>query len=182
VRKLLVVLVVVNLLLGVLLFALRPPARAASATSASPAELPAQVAELQRRIGEGRHQEPYALVLTEPELDSLVGYVLAKRAEVPVDRARVSIAGQRLVVDGVTRGLAVTLPVRALIALGAQGGRPAARLEDVSLGDTPVPGFLRDELLRRANASLDFSRYDLAVTVTSVQFQPGSLRVSGTIK
>jgi hypothetical protein len=52
----------------------------------------------------------------------------------------------------------------------------------VSLGETPLPAFVRDRILREANSSLDFSRYPLPVTVEAVELRPGGLTVRGLLK
>lgn len=137
---------------------------------------------MQTRIAEGRHGEAYTLTLSDAELTALVGYLLAGRTDVPFARVRVTVAERNLVLDGVTKGLAVTLPVRVTGAAGAADGKPWARVENVSLGDTQVPGFIRDQVVRQANAGLDLSRYDLAVTVHALELRPGNMTIRGAIR
>ncbi len=195
-RRALVLLAAANLLLGAALFSLRPPGRAAAAIEPPP-PLPAQVEQIQALIAEGRHGEPYALDLSEKELTATVAYFLARSADIPFGRVRIAVrspyprplpegegsGGERVIVlDAVTRGLAVTVPVRVTGTVAARDGLPVASIHDVSLGDTPLPGFARDQVLREANAALDFSKRPMDVTVDSVELRPGGLTIRGTVK
>jgi len=185
-RRVLVLVAAVNLLLGVALFALRSPQGAGAALEPPPA-LPPQVEALRALIAEGRHGEPYVLDLTDDELSATAEYFLAQRPNVPFARVRMAVQGPLpgaeglVVVDAVTRGLAFTVPVRASGRLSAAAGLPRATIEDVSLGGTPLPAFVRDRVLAEADASLDFSRYALPVTVDALELRPGGLTIRGTV-
>jgi hypothetical protein len=112
----------------------------------------------------------------------MAGAFLANRRDIPFTRIQVAVVGQNVVVDGVTSGLAVTVPVRATGTVSAVDGKPRARIESISLGDMPLPAFARDQVLREANASLDFSRYDLPLTVDAVELHAGSLAIRGSLR
>ena len=93
-----------------------------------------------------------------------------------------AVTGGKIVVDGVTRGLAVTVPVRVVGTVTASGGLPRARIEDISLGDLALPSFVRERVLQDANTSLDFSRYNVPVTIDSIDLGVGGLVVDGRLK
>ena len=76
----------------------------------------------------------------------------------------------------------MTVPVRIVGTVSAAGGLPRARIEDVSLGGTPLPAFVRDQIVREANASLDFSRYRMPLTVDALETAPSRLTIRGTLK
>jgi hypothetical protein len=180
-RRVLILLVLANLLLGGALFLLRSPWVGPAEPMVVPA-MPAQVLELQERMAAGRHGEPYRLVLSDDELTALAGAFLAKRSDVPFTGVRIAVKDGKILVDGVTRGLAVTVPVRVVGTVGASGGLPRARIEDVSLGDVALPNFARERVLQDANTSLDFSRYDLPVTVDALDLGSGGIVIAGRLK
>ena len=66
--------------------------------------------------------------------------------------------------------------------VSASGGLPRARVDDVSLGGAPLPSFAREQIVRQANASLDFSRYAMPVTVDAIELRPGSMTIRGSLK
>jgi hypothetical protein len=179
--RLVILLAVGNVLLGVAVFALRSPWATAPEVAAPPA-LPPQVERLRARIAERHPGEPYSLDLSDEELTATVGYFMARAPDVPFTRVRVTVTGQRVIAEGVTRGLAVTVPVRVSGTLSARDGLPQAWIEDVSLGDTPLPAFVRDQILREANRSLDFSRYRMPLTVDAIELRPGGVTIRGARK
>jgi hypothetical protein len=182
VGRFLALLVLANLVLGGALFALHPPGGAPTEQLIPPPPLPGPVRELQSRLAEGHHGEPYTLALTDEELTALAAWSVANAPDVPFTRVKVAVSGDRVVADGVTRGLAVTVPVRVVGTVAASNGLPVVTIRDVSLGDTPLPAFVRDQVVREANASLDFSRRPLPVTVDAVELRPGGLTVRGALK
>lgn len=181
VARVLLLVVVANVVLAAALFGLRSP-RSERTESVAPATLPPQVQALRARIAEGHPAEPYRLTLSNDELSDTANYFLAGAPDVPFTRIRVSVGPDRITADAVTRGLAVTVPVRIVGTAAATGGLPRARIEDVSLGPTPLPAFVRDEIVRQANASLDFSRYRMPLTVEALEAAPGRLTIRGTLK
>ncbi|MBI2954703.1 MAG: hypothetical protein HYY30_10340 [Chloroflexi bacterium] len=181
-RRTLALVIVANLLLGLILFTLRSPSRGAPDENAPVPPLPQQVQQVKTLIAEGRHGEKFSMVLTDQDLTDLVAHFLAADPSLPFTQVRVAVTGQRLVIDAITRGLAVTLPVRVTGTVGARNGLPWARVENVSLGDTPVPGFIRDQIVGQVNAGLDFSRYDLGVSVDALELGAGTMAIRGTVK
>ncbi|MBI4497025.1 MAG: LmeA family phospholipid-binding protein [Chloroflexi bacterium] len=180
-RRVLAVLVAGNLLLGGVLFTVGTPAQRTDETTPPPA-LPAAVQELQEKIAAGRHGEPYALALSDEELTSVVEYVLARSPNIPLTRVTITLTDGKVIADGVTRGLAVALPVRVTGTVGARDGRPWAQVQDVRLGEAPLPAFIRTQVLQELNASFDLARYPLPVTVEALELRPGEIRLQGTIK
>jgi DUF2993 family protein len=178
--RLVMVLVLVNVVIAALAFVARPPWRTPVA-EAPGSELPPQVRELQRRIADGRPGEPYVLNLSDAELTATAGYFAAAAPDVPFTRIQVAVVGDRVVVNAVTRGLAIPVPVRAIVLLTAAEGAPAARVEDVRVAGAGLPAFARDQVLREANASLDLSQYRLPVTVDSLDLATGGLVIRGRL-
>jgi hypothetical protein len=177
--RLLVLLTVANLLLGVGLFALRPPGRLD--TTAPPPELPASIQTLATRM-DGQHRgEEYTLTLSDAELTAAVAYFLHASPDVPFTNVRVAIVGGRVIVNGTARGAAVGVPVRATLTVEVHDGHPVVQVESVSLGATPLPAFVRQQVIAQANASLDLSQYDLGVTVESLTLGTGTLQVRGKL-
>ena len=179
--KLLVVLAVANLVLGGALFALRPPGRDSSG-AAPPPELPPQAEALRAKVAAGQGGERYVLDLSDEELTAMAGYFLGQAPDVPFARVRIAVTGDKLVVDGVTQGLGVAMPVRWTGSLDARDGLPRAKVEAMSLGETPLPGFVRERVLHAVNSSLDFSRDGLALTIDAVEPRPGGMTIRGTVK
>ncbi len=179
-RRLLLLVAAVNVLLAVGLLTLRPPWRVERSTAAPP--LPAQVAELQARVGSGEHGTPYALTLTDDELTATARYFLAQSDDVPFTQVRVAVVGSHLEVSGVTTGLAVAVPVKVVANAAARSGAPVVSVVDVDVGGVTLPPFVREQVLREANQAVDLSRYDLAVTVDAVTLRPGVLDVRGTVR
>ena len=180
--RLVAILVAANLLIGGIAFGVRAPWLAPPAVPSSPAQLPFPVQRLKAAIDAGHHGERYVLNLSDADLTALVGYVLDRSPSIPFGKVTVAVGDGQVVVDGMTRGMAVNLPVRVKGAVNARDGLPVARVEDVSLGDAPVPGFVRDQVVRQINNSLDFSRYHLPVTVESIEMQRGRMTIRGTVK
>lgn len=180
-RRWLVGLAVANVLLGAALLAWRPPTRAASVVLPPPAP-PAQVQALQDTLAAGRHGEPYTLDLSDAELTAMAGYFLARAPDIPFADVRVAVAGHEVVAQGVTKGLVVPVPVRVTGTVAARDGLPRATLTDVSLGSVALPAGVREQIIREANASLDFSRYNMPITVETVETLPGGIRLQGVVK
>jgi hypothetical protein len=171
-----------NLILGFFLFTIHSPARAASDELSSLPELPPSIQQLLVDAGQGNHGEPFTLALADNDLTAAARYFLASDPSLPFARARVSTTGTSAVLDGVTRGTGLALPVRIKTTVGATDGVPWARAEDISLGNTGLPQFVRDEIVRQINASIDFSRYDLLVRIDSINLAQGSITIRGAIK
>ncbi len=178
---LLALVVAVNVVVGSVLFLARVPA-APGRSTAAPHELPAQVKDVQAAIDEGRHGEGYALALSDADLTALADYFLAETPESPFAGVKVVVTGDRVVAEGVAKALAVPVPVRATAVVGARDGVPWAKVEDVSLGQVALPGAVRERTIREVNASLDFSRYAMPITVDTLELRPGGLTVRGTVK
>jgi DUF2993 family protein len=177
----LVALVLANMLLALALFALRAPWVSRSREVEVPT-LPVQIGDLQQRIAEGRSGEPYVLDLDDGALTAAANYYAATARDVPFTRIQVHVVGNRLTLDAVTANLAVPVPVQALVALSAVDGIPQARVEDVRIAGSGLPGFARDQILREANASLDLSRYALPLTVDTIDTTPGRLVLRGRLR
>jgi hypothetical protein len=177
----LLTLVLANAVLALVLFAVRSPS-ASPTSDVRAAELPVQIRALQQRIAAGQPGDAYALDLSDAELTAAAGYYAATLSEVPFTQIQLATTGDRVAVDAVTRGLAVPVPVHATVALTAVDGAPRARVEDVRVAGSGLPAFVRDQVLREANASLDLSRYDLPVTVDVIDLTPGRLVLRGHVR
>jgi hypothetical protein len=177
--RLLALVAVANVLLGVGLFTLRSPLR--QATNAPPTELPAPIRELVDRMDGSHRGESYTLTLSDADLTTAVAYFLATSPDVPFSKVRVTVAGGRVVINGTATGAAAGLPVRATLKVEARDGHPVVQVEKVSLGSTPLPGFIRQQVIDQANASLDLSQYDLGVTVEAITLGTGTITVRGKI-
>jgi hypothetical protein len=180
-RRAIGLIVVLNLLLGLGLFAIRSPWRQPPEAIVPPV-LPPQIQQLQHRVQTGAAGESYDLTLTDAELTAAAAYYVATQPDVPFDRVQVAVANDKITVNAVTKGLAVAAPVRVIGTFSASGGIPYTSLEDVSLGDVGLPAFARDRIVAEANRSLDFSRKDLPVTVESVDLRAGGLTIRGHVK
>jgi hypothetical protein len=178
--KLLLLVAVVNLGLAFGLFALRPPQRVERIT-AVPA-MPAQVAQLAAQVQRGEHGAPFDLVLTDDDLSATAGYFLAQSKDVPFGQVRAAVSGGHVEVSAVTTGLAVAVPVRIQTSVVARDGAPVVQVLDVGVGGVPLPTFAHDQVLREANRAVDLSRYNLPVTVDSIELRPGVLEARGTVK
>ena len=178
--RLLLLVTVVNVVLGLGLFLLRPPGRVER--SDVPPPLPAEVAELQARVQRGDHGTPYTLTLTDEELTATARYFLAQSEDVPFSQVRVAVVGERLEATGVTTGLAVAVPVRVVANVEARNGAPVVSVVDVGIGGLALPAFVREQVLAEANRAVDLSRYDLAVTVDAVTLGTGTLEARGLVR
>jgi hypothetical protein len=173
--------VLVNVMLAAALFFVRPPSTPRE-VPASPVALPAAIVDLRARTSGGHAGEAYALRLDDAELSATAEFFLAEAPDVPFARPRVSVRLGQIVVDAVTRDLAIAIPVRVVGTLTSSGGLPVAAIHDVSLGDVSIPGAIRDQIVAEANRSLDFSRYPMPVTVDTIQLHPGLAVINGHIK
>ena len=79
------------------------------------------------------------------------------------------------------RGGAFVVPVRATLTASVANGVPVFAIEDVGLGRTPLPTFVRDQVIQQANAALDLSAYDLGVTLQSLTLGDHLVTIVGTI-
>ena len=178
--RLLALLSVANLLLGVGLFAVRSPERVAI-VAATPA-LPAQIAALEALMDGNHHGQPFTLTLTDAELANTVAYFIAEsNGAIPFSDVSVTIGNDQLVVNGKARGGAFVVPVRATLTASVANGVPVFAIEDVGLGRTPLPTFVRDQVIQQANAALDLSAYDLGVTLQSLTLGDHLVTIVGTI-
>ncbi len=177
-----VLIAMANILLGLALLTLHSPVRAVPDDATNPPDLPRPIQQLLGRIDQGSHGEPYTLLLTDAELTAATSYFLASDPSLPFTRARITNTGGNMMLDGVTRGTGLAIPVRVTAAVGAADGIPWARVENISLGDTGLPGFIRDQIIQQINASLNFSQYDLLIRVDAVDLGRGSVAIRGSIK
>lgn len=171
---------------------MQPPAQspapqagsASPASSAAPAtsELPAPVQDIQAKIATGRHGESYDVALSQEQLSALADSFLATRPTIPFSNVHITIDGEKVIADATTKGLAITLPIRVTGVISAKNGSPSAQVEQVSLGGASLPGFIRDRILSEVNASLDFSRYSIPLTVETIEMRQGMMAVRGTVK
>jgi len=180
-RAIVTLVLVVNLVILLVAFAVRPPWTPGAEHSAVPA-LPAQIQDLQQRIESGHHDEPYSVSLTDAELTAAVAHFAATSPDVPFTGIQARIVGEQVAVDAVTKGLAIPIPVHATVSLSVSNGVPAAHVDDVRVAGAGLPAFVHDQVLRQANASLDLSRYDLPLTVDKLQQSPGTLAFQGRLK
>jgi hypothetical protein len=178
--RLLLLVTVVNLLLAVGLFALRPPWRVERMTA--PPALPAQVAELQARVARGEHGAPYTLALTDAELTATAQYFLAQSADVPFTQVRVVVVDGHLEATGVTTGLAVAVPIKIVANVEARNGAPVVTVVDAGVGGLALPAFVREQVVTEANRAVDLSQYNMPVTIDAVILRPGALDLHGTVR
>ena len=178
--KLLILVTVVNLGLALGLLTLRPPWRLERVVV--PTAMPAQVAQLAAQVQRGEHGAPYQLLLTDDDLSATAGYFLAQSADVPFSQVRVTVNGGQVEANAVTTGLAMAVPVRIQANVIAQNGAPVVQVTDVGLGGVPLPSFAQEQVLREANRAVDLSRYNLPVTVDTLELRPGVLEARGTVK
>jgi hypothetical protein len=171
----------VNLVLGLVLFSLHPP-WIAPPQQASALLLPAQTVTVQQQIASGVHGQSYAVSLSDGELTAALAYYASMTPDVPFTGIQATILADHVAIDAVTRGLAVPVPVHADVSLAASDGVPRAKVEEVSVAGAGLPAFVHAQVLSQANASLDLSRYELPLTVDSVQQRPGVLEFSGKLK
>ncbi len=171
----------VNLVLALVLFAIRPPWSAPAEQTISPV-LPAQIEALQQRIGSGHHGEPYAVSLSDQELTVALAYYASRTPDVPFTSIQATILADHVAVDAVTRGLAIPVPVHADVALAVSDGIPRAHIQEIRVAGAGLPTFVHDQVLQQANTSLGLSRYELPLTVDSLQQRPGNLEFAGKLK
>jgi hypothetical protein len=171
--------VVVALVTSLLTFRSAPVE--ASVPAGPPPALPPQAAELEARINAGASGEPYEVTFSESDLDQLAAYGLAESPDIPFRDVRVTILDDHFLVDGVTTGTVIPVPVRAVVTLTADNGTPVVRVEDVSLGGIPLPESVRNRVRDDVNQSLDPSRLKLPLTLDSVAQQRGSVTLRGHI-
>ena len=179
VRRLLLV-IAANVLIALALFVNRPPWYVERVTVTLP--LPAQVEQLRQRVERGDRGAAYAVSLTNDDLTATARHFLARREDVPFTQVRLVVSGGLIEADGVTTGLAIPIPVRVIASLEARDGAPLVRVVDISVGGLSLPVFVRAQVLRDANRTVDLSQYDLPVTVDTVELRPGILVVEGTVK
>ena len=184
-------LIVVGILTGVVLYLQHPTlnptpevklASVVSSLSPEAPALPAEVQDLQATIAAGRHGESYDVTLSQEQLSSLANSFLETRPAIPFTDVRIVIDGEKVIADATTKGLAITLPLRVTGIISAKNGSPLLQIEEVSLGRASLPGFMRDRILSEVNASLDFSRYSIPLTVETIELRDGMLSVRGTVK
>jgi hypothetical protein len=178
--RLLALLSVANLLLGVGLFAVRSPERVDR--NAPPPELPAQIKALEALMDGGHGGQPFTLTLTDAELSAAVANYLASTPDIPFSDVHIFVSKDEVVVNGKARGAALTVPVRAILAVSVANGTPVIQIKQISLGRTGLPKFVSDQIIAQANTSLDLSIYDLGVTLQSITLDQGFVTVQGTIK
>ena len=104
-----------------------------------------------------------------------IGALLILPFLMPADAVREAVKAE---IRSVT-GLDPVLRGSASVSLFPTG---TVTFDDVSLGETRLPGLVRERVLRAVNGSLDFSRYGLALTVDGVELRPGGMTIRGTIK
>ena len=178
--RLLALLAVANLLLGVGLFAIRSPVKAV-AVAAPPPELPAQIQDLQARMDGNHKDQPFTLTLTDADLTAAVAVYLASTSDVPFTDVRITVRRTEIEVNARSSDTPIVVPVRVKLTAAVANGRPELKVRDVSLGSAGLPGFVTDQVIQQANASLDLSNYDLGVTLQSITLGDGVVTVTGKI-
>jgi uncharacterized protein YpmS len=177
----LVTLAVANLALAIGLLLLKPPGRVEIAVETRPT-LPAQVAQLVMDVNAGKHGEPFTLVLTDADLGASISYYLANSPDAKFTHISVAVSPEEVTLDAVTKGLAVSIPVRVTVGLALRDGKPFATVRDVSLGSTQLPSFVRDQIIQSANKSLDLSATPLAVTLETLTLHQGNMTITGKVQ
>jgi uncharacterized protein YpmS len=178
--RLLVLVTILNLGLALALFALRPPGRVERV--AAPTAMPPQIEALMTQVQRGEHGAPYQLTLTDDDLTATAGYFLAQSQDVPFSQVRVAVAGGKVEANAVTTGLAVAVPVRVQANIVARNGAPVVEVTDVGVGGMALPSFAHEQVLREANRAVDLSRYNVPVTVDSIELRDGVLEARGAVK
>jgi hypothetical protein len=165
------------LVLGSALLAPRTAWGAPGDLAARP-RLPPQVQDLAGAVAAGRAGYGYALALSDEELTEVARYYLTG-PDGPFGRVRVGVADDRVVVDGAVPEPGLLVPVRLVLAVGAEDGRLVARVERV---EARLPAFARAAIARRLEARLVGALADLPVTVEAVELRPGELRAHGQVR
>jgi uncharacterized protein YpmS len=150
----LALLAVANLLLGVGLFAIRSPVKV-MVVAAPPPALPAQIKELEALMDGNHKGQLFTLTLTDAELTDAVAVYLASSSDVAFTDVRITIRRTEIEVNARSSGTPIVVPVRVKLTAAVANGRPDLKVRDVSLGSAGLPGFVTDQVIQQANASLD---------------------------
>jgi hypothetical protein len=135
------------------------------------------------RSGVPNTGDPYALVMSESEVNNVVQGALSGQTDVPLSDVYIRLdPGQAVASGKVALGFA-SLDLETAVTATVQNGRPVLQITEIKMGGQKAPSLVRDQVLRAAQPYLDqFSQFDLAVTIESIQIRKGQLRVTGTYK
>jgi uncharacterized protein YpmS len=137
---------------------------------------------LNKAIAAGQRGRPYAITLTEDEVNRQIQDYLRYHPEVPVSAMSTDLQPGRIVLTGKVLVGQQPVDARATGHVVIQNGQVRLVLDEISLIGIPLPGMLTDQVRRIIEESVDASALSFPVTVDHVEIGESAVTVRGTIR
>ena len=127
----------------------------------------------------GRLTTPFALMLTEPELNARVQTELAKQPNLPFRDLHAKIVDGRIDFDGQANVGGLTVATTVGIRFFADNGALGYEIQSINFGPVPVPAVARQTLTEQIDKQLAGQNMTAAWALDQVDQRPGVVTIVG---
>jgi hypothetical protein len=180
---------VMLLSLAAIVFVLYEIFLADRAPSAAEARPPVNIPANARRFGSladleraGRLSTPFALTLTEAEINTRVQAELAKQPNLPFRDVRAKVVDDRIDFTGQADVSGVGVGTTVGIHFFPKNGTLGYEIQSISFGPVPVPGIARQTLQDQIDKQLAGQNMTTAWVIDEIDQRPGLVTIVGHAK
>lgn len=151
--------------------------------SGGEARLSPQLAALIERIRAGSHRgERFEITITERELEEAAAWYLEREPNVPFHNPWVSIGPDGVEAGGEALLGTLRLPLTGRLDIIVQDGLPRVSAQQLEVGETPLPDFIRFQIEDELNRQLSMREKELPVVLEGIELEEGRLTAHGRIR
>jgi hypothetical protein len=125
---------------------------------------------------------PFALTISEPELNQRISAAIAKQPDLPFHDVNGRLLDEQAEFTGGVRAAGLDLTPTVTMAFVAEGGALRYDITAISFGPIPVPGIARQAISDTVQRQLEQQRLTEKYTIDDLQIRPGFVTILGKVK
>lgn len=185
-----VLVVAIAILAVVAAFLMRPPEGATQPAKVKPsteaaASLDQKIAEVEKAVTSAQKDAkptPMTLRVTEQELTSKVAQWQAESGDSSAFQIRdpqIRLLPGEIVSTARVNWRGLDLPLAVTAQVKVQGGKPEVMVQSVKLGELPVPGSVRDQIVDMIQEQMSAFWADLPIQIQDIRIEQGLAIITG---
>jgi hypothetical protein len=125
---------------------------------------------------------PVSVTMSNQQLTTAANDYLGKHPEVPFSDLQVQVHHDGVEITGKARVGGLSVPVRVWGLITLVDNVPYFEVTNVDLGQTPLPGSIKNIITALLDQSVDFSQFNLPMVVQDIQLGEGQVTITGTAR
>ncbi len=125
---------------------------------------------------------PVSVTMSNQQLTTAANDYLGKHPEVPFSDLQVQVHPDGVEITGKVRVGGLSVPVRVWGLITLVDNVPYFEVTNVDLGQTPLPGSIKNIITALLDQSVDFSQFNLPMVVQDIQLGEGQVTITGTAR